>query len=184
VVALFKKFALALEPEACANSSELWSQLGAKLSAQAPRKGLLQAAAAADIALFTPDLGISTLGRALLGLPTRRLRFGLSEEVVGLAQVLGRRPRLGVIRVGTGAADALLGQAQEVAKVLGGAAPSLSRSLTIGTPAMLPQSEHHATIAADADLVLPLLLTGLAQRFPRLCYRAESGSSIREEAPA
>ncbi|HEX6817451.1 MAG TPA: hypothetical protein VF120_03690, partial [Ktedonobacterales bacterium] len=86
-----------------------------------------------------------------------------SEDLVALAQTLAQRPRLGVIRTGETAVDAFLMQAREVLPVLGQTPPMLVGSVSLEAQA-LGAGEHDVRVAAEASLVLPLLVTGLAQR--------------------
>lgn len=155
-----------LEESGDHSSAGFWRGLGLALPAQAPRKGLLQAAAAAGVPVFTPDLATSAFGSILLAAHVNGAALALdaSADVVALAKLLAERPRLGIVRTGDGMADALLAQARDVAPALGVAPATLSASVTIGATHALASGAHHVALATDATLALPLLLTGLAQR--------------------
>jgi S-adenosylmethionine decarboxylase len=186
-LAFFMEFLNTVEPGTCTSSNDLWRLLGAYLPAHAPRKGLLQAAATADVALFTPDLNTSVFGGALLTARSRGLALDSANDVIALARLLGRAPRLGIIRAGAGLADALVGQARDVAAALGIVAPTLSGSVSLNSARALAQDdrgEHHVAIAAGADLVLPLALTALAQRLPGGRRRTAGETRSREATPA
>ncbi|WIG61045.1 MAG: hypothetical protein OJF49_003793 [Ktedonobacterales bacterium] len=157
-----------LEPETVANGSDLWRLLGAELATRAPRKGLLQAAAARDVRVFAPDLSASAFGALLVAARARgkELTLDPNELVMALARLLTQAPRLGVIRVGEGSADALLAQAREVVAALNMSAPTLAGSVTLGAARTLADGARHAALALDATLALPLIVTGLAQRLP------------------
>jgi S-adenosylmethionine decarboxylase len=169
-LACFSKFVHSLQYDTCVNSSDLWCSLGLYLCQHAPRKGLLQAAATSGVRLFTPDLGSSTLGTALRSVSSRgldiHLPLDLAEEVAGLARVLGRVPRLGIVRVGAGPADALLGQARAVAASLAETTPMFCASVSFGIDRPIVQGDHHTALSSGADLMLPFAITALAQRIP------------------
>ena len=166
----FTRFVRDLGPAGCSTSSDLWQRLGAYLPKSAPRKGLLQAAAASGVRLFTPDLGTTALGTALLALRARglnaRLPLDPTQDVKALAEEIGSMPRLGVVRSGSGAADALLGQAREVAASMTETSPRLWASVSLGASRRLEHGERHVALAAGADLILPIVVTALAQRVP------------------
>ncbi|HEY7832055.1 MAG TPA: adenosylmethionine decarboxylase [Ktedonobacterales bacterium] len=138
--------------------------LGEALPTRAPRKGLLQAAAAAGVPVFCPDLVAGPLGAALLaaragGAP---LHLDPLDDLAGLAAELGRLPHLGVIRVGRGPAAAL---ALEAHAIHGTA--TLLGVISLGAPADdLAAGQALAAVASDATLALPLVVSGLAQRIP------------------
>ena len=150
-----------------ATSADLWRALGESLPARAPRKGLLQAAARAGVRVFTPDLGTSAFGAALVAARARGKGLALDpgDDVMALARLASQTPQVGVVRAGDGAPDALLAQAREIAAALGLGAPSLVGSVTLGGPAMAAGTAHVA-VPADAGMLLPLIVTGLAQRLP------------------
>jgi deoxyhypusine synthase len=154
----------------CSDSSDLWRRLGAYLPNHAPRKGLLQAAAASEIRLFTPDLATTALGAALLTLRARglgaRLPLDITEDVKALAEKLGKMPRLGVVRSGSGAADALLSQARAVAAAMTETSPLLWASVSLGASRPLSPEERHVALPAGAGLILPIVVTALSQRVP------------------
>ncbi len=150
-----------------ATASELWRKLGTALATQAPRKGVLQAAAAAGVPIFTPDLGTSAFAMSLFAARERGVTVSLdaSEDLVKLARTLGERPRLGVIRTGETAVDAFLMQARDALPALGQTAPMLTGSISLAAaPGRASMGEHDVRVAAEASLALPLLATGLAQR--------------------
>ena len=169
----FTRFIRTRESKIYANSSDLWRELGDYLQTCAPRKGVVQTAAAAGIRLFTPDLGTSTFGIALLSLRARGVDvhapLDLTQEVTGLAHELNTVSRLGLIRVGAGPADALSSSAREVASSMSEKAPVVAASISLGAVPPLAQTEqadHHETLSTSADIFLSLALTALAQRTP------------------
>ena len=169
-VACFTTFESTLEPDVCVTSSDLWLRFGTYLRTHAPRKGLLQAAAASNVQLFTPDLDASTFGSVL---HSRRRRgrelhvpLECTQEVSGLAKQLGHASRLGIIQAGTGIADALISQAYEEAISRAGTAPSLVASISLGVPHPTMRADQHEALSASADLILPIALSALAQRVP------------------
>jgi len=181
----FTRFVRDLEPGGWSDSSDLWRQLGAYLPRHAPRKGLLQAASASGVRLFTPDLGTTALGAALLALRARgldaRLSLDVTEDVKALAEALSRMPRLGVVRSGSGTADALLGQARAVAASVTETSPLLSASVSLGTSRPLSSGERHVALAAGADLILPIVVTALAQRVPGQQRTASAMAASRKQ---
>ncbi len=158
------------ENNQAASSAALWKALGEALATRAPRKGLLQAAAQAGVTVITPDASASVIGGALLAARAAGATFALDAgaDLMTLARLLGARSSLGLIRVGGGLEDGLLFQAREAVAALGGQSPAISASVTIGvTDSAAGQGP---TVATDATLALPLLITGLAQRFPGARY--------------
>ncbi len=185
-LALFADFLSSNEMRTVGCATELWRTLGQTLAKRVARKGVLQAAAAAGVALFTPDLATSAFGTALLAARAGGLAVPLdpAEDLLALAHLLAERPRLGVIRTGETAVDALLLQAREVLPALGRTAPMLVGSVSLGA-APLGSSDHAVSVAADAGFALPLLTTGLAQRFRGARQRrAWAGTFEREEQAA
>jgi deoxyhypusine synthase len=162
------EFLETLDTTALFSVADFWRRLGEALPTRAPRKGLLQAAAGARVEVFSPDLSTSTFGAILLAAQARGRAMPLNpaEDVATLARVLADRPRLGIVQVGDGAAQALLAQARAVAPALGIGEALLTGSVTIGATRPLASGEHHVTLATDTTLALPLLVTGLAQRVP------------------
>jgi deoxyhypusine synthase len=149
-------------------SAALWKAFGETLPSQAPRKGLLQAAATFGVALFTPDLGASAIGAALLAARAQggqgggAIIFESGGDLAELARLLGAQAHLGVIRIGAGLEDNLLLQARDVTTIVGAQRPTLSGSVTVGASAL----GLGASVATDASLAVPLLVTALAQRIP------------------
>ncbi len=154
------------------NSADLWKQVGELLPTRTPRKGLIQAAAAVDVPVFTPDLAVSAFGSALATARAQgiRLRLDATDDVEALARLLGAWPRLGALRLGAGLSDATLTQAWELTASLGLETPTLSGSVALGAPA-IGSGEHAISVQTDATLALPLLVTGLAQRIPGARHR-------------
>ncbi|HEX8731106.1 MAG TPA: adenosylmethionine decarboxylase [Ktedonobacterales bacterium] len=162
-------------------SAALWKALGEALPTVAPRKGLLQAAATFGVAIFTPDLSASAIGAELLASRERggQVSPDAGGDLAALARILGARPQLGVVRVGVGLEDGLLLRAREAAPARGGARPMLLGGVTLGTTALA----EGVAVAADASLALPLLVTGLAQRFPGARHVNPTGDT-RQAEPA
>lgn len=158
----------------------LWKALGEALPTQAPRKGLLQAAATAGVAIFTPDLNASAIGAALLAAQAQGASIVLdaSGDLAGLARILGGRANVGVVRVGAGLEDSLLLQARDAAAIIGGRRPTLLGSITLGASALA----QGVSVATDASLAMPLLITGLAQRIPGARHVAAPGAAREAEA--
>ncbi|HEV8190244.1 MAG TPA: adenosylmethionine decarboxylase [Ktedonobacterales bacterium] len=164
--AFFTQFLAEVDVTVLAAPSELWRRFGAYLPKRVPRKGVLQAAARQDIRIFTPDLATSTFGSLLLAARAQGMAIALdsANDVIVLARTLAEQPRLGILRVAEGAADALLAQARELAGTLNIGAPNLMSHVTLGAARNTADGEVY--VASDASLTLPLLATGLAQRCP------------------
>jgi len=171
------------------SGTALWRALGEALPTRAPRKGLVQAAATAGVAIFTPDLSASALGAALLAARTQGAALSLdaSGDLAGLARILGAQPNLGVVRVGVGLEDNLLFQAREAAVVVGARRPTLvgdvALSASVASQALGQHSGEVISVATDATLALPLLVTGLAQRIPGVRHLAPR-DDVRLAEPA
>jgi len=149
---------------AVTSSQALWKALGDTLQTRAPRKGLLQAAATFGVAVVSPDISASAIGPALLKARAEGVSLTLdpSADLAELARLLGERANLGVIRIGAGLEDSLLLQARDATSALGAQRPALTESVTISGSVL----GRGVSVAADASLVAPLLVTGLAQRIP------------------
>jgi S-adenosylmethionine decarboxylase len=182
---LFLELLAAVDLAKVTNSADLWKQIGELLPTRAPRKGLIQAAAAIGAPVFTPDLAVSAFGSALVSARTQgvRLRLDATDDVEALARLLGAWPRLGALRLGTGLADATLTQAWGLTASLGLAAPTLSGCVGLGAPA-IGFGEHAISVQTDATLVLPLLVTGLAQRIPGARHRQPAYANQAERDAA
>jgi S-adenosylmethionine decarboxylase len=161
--ALFLELLAAVDRAKVTNSADLWKRIGELLPTRAPRKGLIQAAAAVGAPIFTPDLAMSAFGSALIAARAQGLRLDATDDVEALARLLGAWPRLGALRLGAGLAGATLTQAWELTASLGLATPALSGNIALGAPA-IGAAEHAVSVQTDATLALPLLVTGLAQR--------------------
>lgn len=166
VQAFFAQFLADVDAAPAVAASELWRRLGDYLPARVPRKGVLQAAARQGIRIFTPDLGTSAFGALLLAAHSKGTPVTLdtASDMISLARTLAERPRLGILRVGEGVADAALVQARELAATLNIGVPALVSSATLG--GARDTAGQGAHLVADASLTLPLLVTGLAQRVP------------------
>jgi S-adenosylmethionine decarboxylase len=164
----FARFLDELHTGALTAGADLWRALGEALPAAAPRKGLLQAAAAAGVRIFATGLSAGPFASAVLAARARGLALPLdpSDDVLALARLLAEAPRLGVVRAGIGSADALLAQARASADLLELAPTTLVGSVTLGSARTCAEGAGHVAVRADAALALPLLLTGLAQRVP------------------
>jgi S-adenosylmethionine decarboxylase len=149
-----------------ASTAALWKALGEALATRAPRKGLLQAAAQFGVTIIAPDVNASEMGGALLAARASGAAIALdpAADLLALAKALGAHASLGLVRVGAGLEDSLLFQAREAVAALGGQTPVISASVTIGAAG--DAASQGLTVATDATLALPLLVTGLAQRFP------------------
>ncbi len=143
----------------------LWRRLGERLTTQVPRKGVLQAAAQKGIAIFTPDLPVSLIGRELLAAQARgkRLTLDATGDMLALAELLQTRSEVAQISGADGLASDFLRQ-------------GMALTDKTDTPPI--------TVPADASLALPLLVTGLAQRLPTprqtLRWQAASTRSVKE----
>jgi S-adenosylmethionine decarboxylase len=178
----FTDFLASLEAQTLADGSDLWRALGEALPATAPRKGLLQAAAAASVRIFATGLTTGPLANALLSARAKGFPVPLdpSRDILALARLLAEAPRLGVVRVGEGAADALIAQARESASLLDLPATTLVGSVTLDASHPLALGDGHVAVTADASIALPLLIMGLAQRVPG--YRRSAPRRVVELA--
>jgi S-adenosylmethionine decarboxylase len=178
-LAFFRDFLAEQQPGIAA--SELWQRLGASLPTMAPRKGLLQAAAQVGTPIYTPDLGVGAFGAALLTLRPDGASFTMDSaaDTLALARLLAARDAFGVIQCGVGAPDALLAQAQAATGLLSLPTPALAGVVALGAQPFAT-GRHAIAVRADASLALPLLVSGLAQRYPQTRMQATS----TEKAPA
>ena len=183
-LAFFRDFLAEQQPGVSA--SALWQRLGASLPTQAPRKGLLQAAAQTGTPIYTPDLGVSAFGAALLATRADGSAFALdaAADTLALARSLAAHQAFGVIQCGAGAADALLAQAQTATGLLNLPTPALAGVVALGAQPFAT-GRHAITVRADASLALPLLVSGLAQRHPQARVRAlQSTDAVKAPALA
>jgi S-adenosylmethionine decarboxylase len=165
-------------------ASTFWQRLGASLPVKAPRKGLLQAAAQTGTPIYTPDLGVSALGAALLAAGDTSVAVDAAADTLALARLLAAQDSFGVIQCGAGAADALLAQAQAATTLLHLPTPALVGVVALGGQPFAT-GRHAIAVRADASLALPLLVSGLAQRHPRPRMRAIAAETTSpEKAPA
>lgn len=186
-LAFFRDFLA--EQQGSVSTATLWQRLGASLRTNAPRKGLLQAAAQMNTPIYTPDLSISGFGAALLAAQSQSSGSASvvdsAADVLALARTLAAHSTFGVIQCGAGTADALLAQAQATTTLLNIPAPALAGVVALGAQ---PQAagKHVVTVRADASLALPLLVSGLAQRYPRVRAQAtrSTESTDVEKTPA
>jgi S-adenosylmethionine decarboxylase len=137
--------------------------LGETLPTRAPRKGVLQAAAASGVRVYAPDLLGSQVGAALRaaradgGCPT----LDPLRDLRALASDLRDLPRFGLIAVGNGLCQSQLLLARDA----GEQPAALAGTIALGD-APASATTGTVSVAADPALVLPLLVTALAQRIP------------------
>ena len=176
---IFHDFLAEQQPGVAA--SDLWQQLGAILPTQAPRKGLLQAAAQTGTPIYTPDLGVGAFGAALLAPRPDGAAISVDSaaDTLALVRTLAARDAFGVIQCGAGAADALLAQAQAATGLLGLPTPALVGVVALGAQPFAT-GRHAIAVRAEASLALPLLVSGLSQRYPQTRTR----TADTEKAPA
>ncbi|HLY30950.1 MAG TPA: adenosylmethionine decarboxylase, partial [Ktedonobacterales bacterium] len=129
--------ALATEQESAALTGvELWRQLGERLTTRTPRKGMLQAAARAGIAIFAPDLPVSAIGRELLAVQAHgaRLTIDATGDLLALADILRMRPQLAWLAADAGLADDFLRQGLALANTenTGGQEITLAGAIKLG----------------------------------------------------
>ena len=170
-------------PGEIVTASDLWEALGRALPARAPRKGLLQAAAAAGVRIFTPDLASSLFGASLLAARAGgfALTLDAAEDALQLGKLMARAPRVGVIHVGAGTAHALFEQSLELLPLVGLTAPALTGAVAVDGAGGNVEGERTVALACDVTLALPLLVTGLAQRIPGMRHSMLSASWERAE---
>lgn len=163
--ALLSDFSATLGQGTGLTTSAFFRRLGAALRHMAPRKGVIQAAAEAGIALYAPDIASSPLGAALAATRAQgkgHLQFDTTGDVLEVAGTLASARHSGVILVGGSAAPAeMLRQAARL-----GSTPLVHRySVALGGTEVLPALESVAS-STDATLTLPLVVHALAQRCP------------------
>jgi S-adenosylmethionine decarboxylase len=142
---------------------ELLREIGEALPTRAPRKGVLQAAAAAGIPVYAPDLLAGPFGAALLAARAAGAELavdGLADLTV-LASEVRAHSRIGTIVAGAGLPDAFLAQALALP---GDAAPERA-SIVLGADARAGTAGA-VTVSTEPVVALPLLVSGLAQRIP------------------
>ena len=161
-------FVAALDATAITSGADFLRVLGETLRTSAPRKGLLQAAAASGVMVVAPDLSTSVFGAAVMTAQEQGVSLPLdgAADLVALTRRMSTRPRLSIVRAGAGSADALLRRSRDIASALGMTSPTLTSSVSLGTSASLAAGDHHVATAMEPAIALPLLVTGLAQRIP------------------
>ena len=192
-LAFFARFLDELDAASISTTADLWRALGEALPARTPRKGLLQAAARTGIRVFTPDLATSAFGKAVVAARARGTTLALDtgDDVMALARLVSQTPRLGIVRAGDGVPDALLAQAREVAAALGLGSPTLAGSITLGATVpgvhRTPQQANDPTpvaVPGEPAMLLPLIVTGLAQRLPTARHAPTPSARATDPAPA
>jgi S-adenosylmethionine decarboxylase len=140
---------------------DLLRAIGEALPTRAPRKGLLQAAAGAEVPIYAPDLLAGPCGTALLA--ARQAGADLTvdglADLTALAGDLGAQPRVGMILAGAGLPAEFLAQAVALPQDTAHAAIVLGSGPRAGAPRAL-------TVSTAPEVALPLLVSGLAQRIP------------------
>jgi S-adenosylmethionine decarboxylase len=142
---------------------DLLRAIGEALPNRAPRKGLLQAAAAAGISVYAPDLLAGAFGPALLDARAAGAQVivdGLAD-LTALASEVRMLPRLGAVVAGMGVPGIFLDQALALA---GDAAPDRA-TIMLGAGTR-PPADGTFAVATEPVVALPLLVSGLAQRIP------------------
>ncbi len=181
---VFADVVSSLSADVVQSGSDLWLQLGQALPSIAPRKGLLQAAAKAGIRIYTPDLSTSAFGGALLAARSRGTQLTLdpSDDLLALSRTLSTFERVGVISTGSGVAGQFITQARDILPALGLSVPAIDGYVSLGGTESQVTGAHAIVLPVDASLALPLLVTGLAQRYPRV--RAARSTAAIASAPA
>jgi deoxyhypusine synthase len=164
--ALLLDFSTTLAQETTLTTSAFFRRLGAALRHMAPRKGVIQAAAEADIPLFAPDIASSAFGVALAAARVQGkgcIQFDTTGDALEVTGMLANARHSGVILVGSSAAAPaeMLRQAARLSPT-----PLVHRySVALGGTEALPALEAIAS-SADPTLTLPLIAHALAQRCP------------------
>ena len=164
--------------------------LGEALPTRAPRKGLIQAAAMAGVALYCPDLGASPIGAALLAARAGGAPIQLDglDDLAHLMGDLAQLQHVGIICAGHGPAEALALQALRAGAGGEHTALGLAGAIYLGASAGNTQPVPLlAEVETDVTLALPLVVSGLAQRIPGtrgLRARKRAGERKPEQALA
>jgi deoxyhypusine synthase len=173
--------------ETTVTTPEFLALLGREARAkQTGVEGIVTTCARAQVPIFCPALGDSSIGLALAFRQARgsggRLLFDLAGEVIQMARLVEQAAETGVVFLGGGTPKNYIQQAEVALEYISGADRGHQYGIQITTDAphwgglsgctfrdseswgKYERGAMTATVYADATIALPLLVTALAQR--------------------
>ena len=177
-------FAKGLDPNRSYTTREFLNRLGKRLADEGIRDGILTAASRAQIPIYCPAIGDSSIGIALTTLTSKtdeRFTFDVIGDVEELTNIVVNSRRTGVIYIGGGTPKNFIQQTEVAASVLGRDVTGHDYAIQIIVDApywgglsgctfeeaqswgKISVSAKKVTVYCDATIALPLLSTALAE---------------------
>ena len=176
-------FCATLERDRPYTTREFFFRLGNELSGQASEKGILTAAASANVPIFCPAPGDSVYGTALAAASVQgnHLIFDLVRDVVDLVKVACAATSTGVVFVGGGTPKNFIQQVELCGDLFGKDLKGHEYAVQITTDApqwgglsgctfeearswrKITSAAPTVTVNCDATIALPLIISALAE---------------------
>lgn len=177
-------FAGGLNSQRIYTTREFLKLLGEWLGEEGPAEGILTSAAKANVPVYCPAIGDSSLGIALTLLTSkigRRFQFDVIGDVEELTNIVAKSKKTGVIYVGGGTPKNFIQQTEVAASILGHDVKGHHYAIQIIVDAphwgglsgatfeeaqswgKISASAKKVTLYCDATIALPLLVTALAE---------------------
>lgn len=177
-------FATGLDPQRSFTTREFLNLLGKRLTERGTRDGILTAAAQAQVPIYCPAIGDSSIGIALTTLTSEsgeRFQFDIIGDVEELTDIVVNSRKTGVIYIGGGTPKNFIQQTEVTASILGrdGTGHDYAIQIIVDAPhwgglsgctfeeaqswGKISKSAKKVTVYCDATIALPFLATALAE---------------------
>lgn len=164
---------------------EFFALLGEEIYKNTKEEGIVTAAAKANIPIYCPALGDSSIGIGLAyarAVEGKHVEIDVIQDVVETAEIAAQSPQTGVIYIGGGTPKNFIQQTEVTASVLSKNSPGHRFALQITTDAphwgglsgctfeeaqswgKIHGQAEKVTVNADATIALPLIVQALTER--------------------
>ena len=176
-------FARGLDRKRSYTTREFLNLLGKKLTEEVKEEGILTAAARANVPVYCPAIGDSSIGISLTLLPNEKgesFQFDIIGDVTELTDIVTNSKKTGVIYIGGGTPKNFIQQTEVTASILGRDVTGHDYAIQIIVDApywgglsgctfeeaqswgKISAAAKKVTVYCDATIALPLLVTALA----------------------
>jgi deoxyhypusine synthase len=177
-------FARGLNSNVSYTTREFLHRLGGRLAEEGINDGILTAATRAQVPVYCPAIGDSSIGIALTTLTSsqgRRFQFDVIGDVEELTTIVADSRKTGVIYIGGGTPKNFIQQTEVTASILGREVTGHDYAIQIIVDApywgglsgctfeeaqswgKISKSAKKVTVYCDATIALPLVVTALAE---------------------
>jgi len=181
------QWAATLEQDRPYTTREFLYRLGEKLSASSDKRGILTTAFRKKLPIYCPAIGDSSIGIALAEgrvKGTNRIIFNVIQDAIELTQIVTSTPSTGVIYIGGGTPKNFIQQTAIIAPIISqwkGEGHKYAVQITTDSPqwgglsgcsfeeaqswGKIAERALKTTVNCDATIALPLLVSGLIEKW-------------------